>query len=57
MSNSKFKKTKIEKPGTDEYNSRRSFLKKAGAAAVVLGGSNVLTLSANEIFGKEQLQV
>lgn len=56
MSNSKFKKSKIENAGTNEYNSRRSFLKKAGTAAIAMGGKNFFTLSANEIFSKEELQ-
>ena len=56
MSNSKFKKSKIDNIRSIEDKSRRSFLKKAGTAAIALGSTNFLTLSANEIFGSEELQ-
>ena len=56
MNNSKFKKSKTENDGFNKYNSRRSFLKKAGTAAVVLGGANFLTLSANDIFSNAGFQ-
>jgi hypothetical protein len=56
MSHSKFKKSKIENSGINDYNSRRSFLKKAGTAAVALGSTNFFTLSATEIFGKVEFQ-
>lgn len=56
MSHSEFKKSKIEDAGINDFKSRRLFLKKAGTAAIALGSTNFLTLSANEIFGIEELQ-
>ncbi len=56
MSHSEFKKSKTENAGINDFTGRRLFLKKAGTAAIALGSTNILTLSANEIFGREELQ-
>lgn len=40
----------------NEFNSRRSFLKKTAIGSAVLASTNFYTLSAKEIFSKEELK-
>lgn len=49
MSNRKLKNNDNGKADLNPGESRRSFLKKAGAAAVSIAGTDLITLSANKL--------
>lgn len=46
----------MERNIQNEFNRRRSFLKKAAFGSSMLAGTNYYTLSAKEIFSKEVLK-